>query len=269
MLQLPGPVVSESWLRDNLRDVVVADVRWGMAEGSKRQDYRDGHLRGAVFVDLDLDLSAPPGETGRHPLPDSLSFAAALGRLGVSASSTVVSYDDAGGAMAAARLWYMLDSIGVSAAVLDGGIQGWSGELETGEVAVPTTSFPAREWPTDRFVEAQYVAENLGSLRLFDARSAERFRGVEGGIDDRPGHIPGAYSAPWAENLDDTGRFRASGLTLESVDGSDATPVVYCGSGVSACHTLLALRLGGTSGRLYTGSFSEWAIDPNRPVERS
>ncbi|MEE9415520.1 MAG: sulfurtransferase [Acidimicrobiales bacterium] len=264
-----GPLVSSTWLQDNLAEVVIADVRWGIAEGAKREAYRDGHLPGAVFVDLDLDLSDPPGESGRHPLPDPADFAAAMERLAITESSTVVAYDDAGGAMAAARFWFMLDSLGVAAAVLDGGIQGWNGGLEAGEVASSSQSgsFPAQQWPVERFVDVGFVASNLDSLDLLDARSADRYRGVEGGIDVRPGHIPGANSAPWADNLDDEGRFHVAGLEWGKAQTEE--PVVYCGSGVSACHTLLALRLAGTSGRLYTGSISEWAIDPSRPVARS
>jgi thiosulfate/3-mercaptopyruvate sulfurtransferase len=274
MLQLPGPLVSPEWLQANLDDVVVADVRWAMDGGPKVAAYEVGHLPTAVFVDLDADLSAPPGPAGRHPLPTSEHFAVVRSRLGF-VDRPVVAYDDQSGAQAA-RLWWMLDAIGHPAAVLDGGIQAWPGPLEAG----PGTDNPAAvdraeaiPWPADRFVDVDEVIPAIanGSV-VVDARSADRFAGKANPIDARPGHIPGSTSRPWTDNVDEHGRLhqpqrlRDELSALGVVPGADV--IASCGSGVTGCHDLLAARVAGVGpGRLYTGSWSEWSNDPERPVE--
>lgn len=266
---LPGPLVDADWLASHLDDVVVCDTRWYLDGRSGRQAYTGGHIPGARFVDLDTDLSAPAGPTGRHPLPSPDAFAAAMGRLGIERNSTVVAYDDAGG-MVAGRMWWMLDAAGVSCAVLDGGIRAWSGLLSTDSPVVAPTSFAPVPWPPERFVSADQVAALDADTVLIDARSTERYRGDENPVDPRFGHIPGATSAHFAANLLDgrlqgidelTAHYRSLGIT------EDTDVVAYCGSGVSACVDLLALRLIGVDQTsLYVGSWSEWGADTDRPL---
>ena len=160
MTELPGPLVSAGWLAEHLDDVIVADVRWNIAVGPQPDDHAAGHIPGAVFVDLDADLSAPAGDGGRHPLPSSEDFAAARSRLGFD-GRPVVAYDAANGAIAA-RLWWMLDSIGQPVAVLDGGLAAWAGELEVGVVVPTRVPVAAVPWPDDRFVEVDIDAHLRG-----------------------------------------------------------------------------------------------------------
>lgn len=273
-MTLPGPLVSSDWLADHLDDVQVVDVRWSIPRGPHHEDYLAAHLPGAVFADLDADLSAPPGPGGRHPLPTPEHFAAARSRLGM-VDRPVVAYDDRSGAVAA-RLWWLLDAIGHPAAVLDGGIEGWSGPTESGPG--PDRAGPAAHdvapvpWPADRFIEADEVLDAIaGGAVLLDARTAERFEGQPNPIDARPGHIPGGRSRPWTDNVGPDGRYRpADELRAELAElgvVEDAELIASCGSGVTACQDLLAARLAGVErARLYTGSWSEWSADPERPV---
>lgn len=270
-LELPGPIVESDWLADRLDDVVLADVRWSIDRGPHERDFLAGHIPGAIFVNLDTDLSSPPGPAGRHPLPTASDFAATRGRLGLDGQRPVVAYDDRSGAVAS-RLWWMLDVVGVAVAVLNGGIATWKGELSSGPQA-PTPSRVERvSWPNDRFIEADDLESAIakGAIVL-DARSADRFRGEPNAVDSRPGHIPGTMSRPWTDNLDNDGRFRDPDqlrTELESLGvGSPRELLATCGSGVTACHDLLASRVAGFSGgRLYVGSWSEWGADPSRPV---
>lgn len=264
-----GPLVEAEWLAAHLDDVVVADVRWYLDGRSGRAAYRAGHIPGAVFVDVDGVLAAPVGSgPGRHPLPAPAHFAAALGRLGIGDRDRVVAYDDAGGSIAA-RMWWMLTATGHEAAVLDGGLGAWPGPLSTEPVERPPAALtvpPA--WP-DSVVDADEVAALIasGAATVVDARAAERYRGEVEPIDPRPGHIPGARSAPWSGNLDpDTGRFRSADELRSTFE--DIGPVVaYCGSGLTACHDLLALAVAGLPpGRLYEGSWSDWSSQPERPA---
>lgn len=275
-LTLPGPLVSVDWLASNLDQVVLADVRWAMDRGPKTDDYAAGHLPGAVFVDLDADLSSPPGSQGRHPLPSAAHFADVRARLGLY-GAPVVAYDDQSGAQAA-RLWWMLDAIGHPAAVLDGGMQAWTGPMETGPAAPSASATDAEAgpdviaWPADRFIDVDDVLDAIGEGGvMIDARSADRFAGHPNPIDSRPGHVPGARSRPWTDNVADNGqlhdpsRLQAELAELGVVAGVDL--IASCGSGVTGCHDLLAARVAGfDGGRLYTGSWSEWSNDPDRPV---
>ena len=268
------PVVSAAWLADHigLPDLAVVDVRWYLDGRSGRAAYDNGHIPGAVFVDLDRDLSSPPSpQGGRHPLPSPGAFAAAMGRCGVGDSTRVVAYDDAGGVIAA-RLWWMLDALGHPASVLDGGIGAWAaGELATGADDPVPAEFSAAPWPTARLIDADGVAALTASCTvILDARSADRY--AHGGpVDPRPGHIPGARSAPATDNLAD-GRFRAPqelGEHYRGLGAADRDVVAYCGSGVTACADLLALRRAGLpDGRLFAGSWSAWGADPTRPAEQ-
>jgi thiosulfate/3-mercaptopyruvate sulfurtransferase len=267
------PLVSAEWLAAHLGEVVVADVRWYLDGRSGWEAYATGHIPGAVFVDVDRDLAAPPEpRRGRHPLPEPEEFARTMGALGISDADHVIAYDDSGGS-SAARLWWMLDATGHRAAVLDGGLQAWAGPLEQGEVVRPVTVFTAQAWPTELLVGM----EDIDRLRqdqealLLDARAPERYAGAFEPIDPRAGHIPGARNAPWADSLDpDSGRFRnpeALRDRFNTLGASQAQHVaVYCGSGVTACHDLLALRVAGIRAKLYPGSWSQWSADEERPA---
>lgn len=268
-----GPLVSAEWLAAHIGEVVVADTRWYLDGRSGREAYDNGHIEGAIFLDLDTDLSGAPAQPGgRHPLPPPDEFGETMGRAGIGDDTIVVAYDDSAGVVAS-RLWWMLDSLGRSCAVLDGGIQAWGGPLTTAPVTAEPKTFTPRPWPPARFATAEEVATRNAETVLIDARNADRFAGVENAIDPRFGHIPGAANAAWEDNVDG-GFFRAvPELTnrFASVGIAEETSVIaYCGSGVSACNDLLALRLAGNnSGRLYVGSWSEWGADESRPIESS
>lgn len=272
-----GPLVDVGWLAAHLRDpeLRVIDLRWYLSGRSGAEEYALGHIPGAVFIDLQTELTAPVGP-GRHPIPSPAQFERATRRAGVSKLSRVVVYDDAGGSVAA-RLWWLLRGYGhAKAHVLDGGYPAWrasGGAAETGSPTVPEGDFVARGGSlavVDR--HAVDGAREASRIVLLDARAPERYRGELEPVDARPGHIPGAVSAPWADNLDG-GRFadpealRARYRKLGVRDG--ATVICYCGSGVTACHDVLALEFAAFDGldvRLYEGSWSDWARDPDRPA---
>jgi thiosulfate/3-mercaptopyruvate sulfurtransferase len=265
-----GPLVSGQWLAEHLDDVRVIDVRWYLDGRSGRAAYESAHIPGAVWLDIDSDLAAPASASaGRHPLPSPEHFAAALGRVGVADGQPVVAYDDAGGSVAA-RLWWMLRVLDEPVSVLDGGLAAWPRELTTAVPQPDAVERTVRPWPRTRFVEADEVATT--DAVVLDARTAERFAHGDPAIDPRPGHIPGARSAPWAGNLDaGTGRFlEAETLHTRFAElGVVDRPVIaYCGSGVTSCHDLLALELAGAEDTaLYAGSWSQWGADPSRPAE--
>jgi thiosulfate/3-mercaptopyruvate sulfurtransferase len=258
------PVVTSEWLAQQNAGPLLLDVRWYLDGRSGRRAFADGHLPGARFVDLDEWLAGPADDTtGRHPLPDPAVFADGMRRLGVSDGSPVVAYDDAGGVIAARLVW-MLRVTGHPAALLDGGLRAWTGPLETGPGADPGDegSFAARPWPSDRLVGPADLA--APDAVLLDARDAERFRGDVEPVDARPGHIPGARNVPCRSNVTDDGRFLPPEVLrrrFESVGVRSGDEVVsYCGSGVTACHNLLALEHAGfRPGRLYPGSWSQYA----------
>jgi thiosulfate/3-mercaptopyruvate sulfurtransferase len=264
------PFVSPEWLAANRERVVLADVRWYLDGRDGRDAYRAGHLPGAVFVELERDLAAPAGDAkgGRHPLNSPEAFASAMAALGIGDGDTVVAYDDDSGAIAARLVW-MLRATGHDAALLDGGIGGWTGELVAGEETRPPATFTARPWPPERLVGIEEVQDAPGVL--IDGRTGSRFAGEPDGIDPRPGHIPGARSVPTREHAGPDGFLRPVADLRErfAAAGIDAgTPVVsYCGSGVTACHNLLVLEHAGLGpGRLFPGSWSQWSRDPSRPV---
>lgn len=268
------PVVDADWLRTHRSGVVLADVRWALGGPPGADEFAAGHLPGAVFVGLDVALAAPPSATaGRHPLPAPRDFAAAMTAAGIGDDATVVAYDDSAGS-SAARLVWMLRALGRDAALLDGGLGGWDGPREAGAVA-PTPASPAfteQPWPADRIVDADTTAALAGrGVAVLDARVSGRFTGEAPlPADPRPGHVPGARSAPWQSNLDADGRFLDAEALRAHYDDvlGDEPPVVYCGSGVTACVDLLALERAGVDGaRLYPGSWSQWAADDRRPVE--
>lgn len=252
--------------------IVVCDVRFHLADVEQgRREYDAGHLPGARFVDLHHELAGGPGG-GRHPLPGIADFVALLGRLGVTPATLVVAYDSAGGATAS-RLWWMLRSIGHGrAAVLDGGLPAWvaAGHPLTTDVPdVLRSSYPvAPDADWTGIVDADGVAQaiELGGV-VVDARAAERFRGEVEPIDAQAGHIPGAVNRFHGDNLGPDGAHRPVAELAARFAGLGTSPIVYCGSGVTACHDLLAMSLAGINqARLYPGSWSEWSSDPDRPV---
>lgn len=269
------PVVDAEWLRDRLGRVVVCDVRWYLDGRSGKAAYDEGHLPGAVFADLDADLAAPPGGTrGRHPLPDPEAFADAMSRLGIGDRDTVVAYDDDGGSIAARLVW-LLRVIRRDAAILDGGLDAWEGDLSTDPVHRPRAHFTATPWPSDRLADADLTARLAQSehTAVIDARAPDRYTGEREPVDPRPGHIPGAVNVPYADNfLPDTRFLRRADSLRVIYAGAGATGgrdiVVYCGSGVTACLDLLALEYAGIDdARLYADSWSGWSADPERPAE--
>lgn len=253
---------------------VLLDVRWQLTSPGAppfhgRAAYAEGHLPGAVFVDLDGELASAPGENGRHPLPDLAVFGAAMRRAGVSAGRPVVVYDGGLG-WSAARTWWLLRWTGhPDVRVLDGGLPSWEGVLST-DVAEPVEGdFEPAPDPAG-LLDADGAAALARSGVLLDARAGERYRGEVEPIDRVGGHIPGAVSAPTVENVGPDGRFLPAAELQGRFKGLGAvqgTAVgVYCGSGVSAAHEVLALAVAGIPAALYVGSWSEWTADPSRPV---
>jgi thiosulfate/3-mercaptopyruvate sulfurtransferase len=267
------PVVPLRWVQEQPGGVLLADVRWYLDGRSGRVEYSQGHLPGAVFVDLDHALAGPPSpEAGRHPLPDPATFAGHMRSLGIGDDTVVVAYDDQGGVIAARLVW-MLRVTGHDSALLDGGIQSYRGSLEVGPPGPPAPApghFTERPWPSDRLAGMDEAADPVNVV--IDARAPKRFSGDEEPVDARPGHIPGARNVPCRFNLDQDGCFLpAEDLRrrFESVGAGAGTPVIsYCGSGVTACHNLIALELAGMGpGRLYPGSWSQYSHDVSRPAE--
>ncbi len=240
--------------------------------------WRAGHPDGAHYLHLDRDLAgSKTGTNGRHPLPERAAFARTLARCGITPQSQVVSFDRQGGVYAA-RLWWMLRWMGhADAAVLDGGVEAWlaaGGTLSTSEYSPASTApYPDRK-PLAAVCSALELAQSIGRVRLIDARAPERFRGEVEPLDAQAGHIPGALNRFFKENLAPGGTFKPAGelraAFLPLLVGHDAEHVVHqCGSGVTACHNLLAMEVAGLTGsNLYPGSWSEWSADPARPVAR-
>lgn len=268
---LVSPETLAAWIAEGRPDLRVVDVRWylGLPPGSGRAAYDGGHIPGAIHVDLDTELVGPDGP-GRHPLPAPAAFARRLGERGVGDGDLVVACDDVGG-WVAARLWWMLDDLGFGAdrrgaAVLDGGMGAWTAlglPLST-EVPVlpPAELHLAPAWR--KVIDRAALKPRLGTLALLDARAGERYRGEVEPIDPVAGHIPTARSAPTGGNLGPDGRFlppaelrtRFEGLGCVVPNGT----VTSCGSGVSACHNALAMRIAGlTDPLLYPGSYSDWS----------
>jgi thiosulfate/3-mercaptopyruvate sulfurtransferase len=272
----PDVLVGAAELRERLKQPeppIVLDVRWRLGDPEGRAHYLDGHIPGAVYVDLERELSGPPSAAaGRHPLPTREALQASARRWGVRAGSEVVVYDDVGN-LSAARAWWLLRWGGLSKVrMLDGGLASWhaaGGALETresepepGDVGLSAGNMPV--------LDADAAAGVTRDGVLLDARATERYRGDVEPIDPRAGHIPGAISAPTSENLHEDGtfvdaaelseRFRALGVDDRLALG------VYCGSGITAAHEVAALALAGFDAALYPGSWSQWCADPSRPI---
>ncbi len=270
--QTPQALVSAAWLAEHRADadVRLIDFRWYLAGKRGADEYASGHVPGAVFVDLH-DVTAPDGP-GRHPIPTPEQLQDVMRRAGVNVGDHVVVIDDANGSIAA-RLWWLLRVHGhARVSVLDGGMPAWTAAEQplTRDVPTPTpgtfTAQPRAPWSVDKTAVRDRAAETL----LIDVRAAERYRGDVEPIDARPGHIPGAVSAPWSGNLAADGCYLDSAALRDRYRalGADTRPVIVsCGSGVTACHTLLAFELAGLPmPKLYEGSYSDWARDAYLPV---
>ena len=260
------------------RDWIICDCRHDLTDyDAGRRAYAEAHIPGARFVHLDEDLSGPKtGVNGRHPLPHPLTFALRLGALGIDNGKQVVTYDASGGPYAA-RMWWMLRWVGhAHVAVLDGGWDAWKaagGAVSAEPPHVNRTSYTLRP-RAELAVDAGFVAAHLTDREtvVLDARSSDRFRGENESLDPVAGHIPGAVNRFFKLNLDDLGRFKQPDVLrrefLEVLRDHDPRGTVHqCGSGVTACHNLLAMEHAGLVGsKLYPGSWSEWVSDRSRPV---
>ncbi|WP_406236670.1 sulfurtransferase [Nocardia sp. NBC_01009] len=264
-------LISAGELREALADkqVRLLDVRWALGDPDGPQHYLDGHIPGAVFVDLETELAAPPSPArGRHPLPEVAQLEKCARSWGVRTGDPVVVYDATGG-MAAARAWWLLRWAGIAdVRILDGGLPAWTsagGAIAAGSEPDPEPGdvhLSPGHLPT---IDADVAAKWDGVL--LDARAGERFRGEVEPIDPQAGHIPGAHSAPTSANLDAAGRFRAADELRSRFAQFGSGPVaVYCGSGVTAAHQVAALAVAGVQAALYPGSWSQWSNDPKRPI---
>ena len=273
-------LVTVSDLAAHLNDSswIVVDCRHDLADyEAGRRAYAQSHIPGARFVHLDEDLSGPKtGINGRHPLPHPITFTLRLAALGIDNNKQIVAYDNSGGVYAS-RLWWMLRWVGHGkAAVLDGGFDAWVKAPQPVSDAFPTVQ-PVRYNPNPNpqlAVDSSVLSANLASkkIRVLDARSADRFRGENETLDPVAGHIPGAANRFFKLNLGDDGRFKTADALKQEfaalLNGQTPAGVVHqCGSGVTACHNLLAMEVAGLAGsRLYPGSWSEWVSDRSRPV---
>ncbi len=265
-------IVSAEWLSEQHPSVRIVDARWYLQHKSGREEYAKGHIPGAVFVALE-DISGHGGP-GRHPIPTAEKFMEAMRAAGISRTTHVVAYDDAGGSIAARLVWLLHRFGHRQASVLDGGLQAWRGQLETAVPSYPRGDFEAHLDASVVAVDKVHVNEVRGrdGVLVLDARAGERYRGESEPVDARPGHVPGAKSAPWSENLEG-GRFKSPEALRAHYEGLGARQkseiIVYCGSGVTACHDWLALQRAGFSGvKLYEGSWSDWAADASLPAAK-
>jgi thiosulfate/3-mercaptopyruvate sulfurtransferase len=271
-----GPLISARELSrelDKPRAPALLDIRWELAAGAQPDVYERGHIAGAAFIDLDVELSSAPGQAGRHPLPDRAAFEHAMRSAGVDLDRPVIVYD-AATAAAAARAWWLLRYFGHPAvAVLDGGMAAWREAgltLETGPQRPRREgNFTARAGGMP-ILDATGAQELAGRGVLLDARAPERFRGETEPIDPVAGHIPGARNRPTTLNVTGAGRFQSAThlrAAFARVGVDDGVEIgAYCGSGVTAAHEVLALEIAGRRAALYPGSWSEWITDPARPV---
>lgn len=261
-------------MRESGVPVSILDVRWRLDRPDGRPDFEAGHIPGAVFVDLETELAGHGDATdGRHPLPDRASLEASARSWGLDDGDTVVVYDELGG-MSAARAWWLLRHHGVSdVRILDGALAAWRDAglpLEIGPSVPRPGQITLGAGAVDDVLDIDGAAAAPASGILFDARAAERYAGEVEPVDPRAGHIPGAVSAPTSANLTRDGRFRSADELRERFSAlgvSPGTPVgVYCGSGVTAAHTVAALAVAGIDARLFPGSWSAWSNHADRPV---
>lgn len=269
-----SPLISARDLAELAGTVTLLDVRWRLGGPPGSAEFARGHLPGASYVDLDTELADPPGGGGRHPLPDPARFEAAMRRCGVRGDRTVVVYDAVSGT-SAARCWWLLRYHGhPDVRVLDGGLDAWvaaGGALREGAAEAAPGDFTARPGAMP-VLDADEAARVARDGRLVDARAPERYRGEAEPVDPVAGHVPGAVNVPTARTLDESGCFlRPDALraVFDAVGAREGAEVgVYCGSGVTAAHGVLALEVLGVRAALYPASWSGWIADPSRPVAR-
>lgn len=270
-------IVTMAWLAEHLHDpnVAVADCRFMLSKpDAGRAAYEEGHIPGAVYVDMERDMSGPAREHGgRHPLPDLGIFALRMGELGIDGDTTVVAYDDQGGPFAA-RLWWMLTFLGHRRVhVLDGGFSAWKAAgypVETEIVRREAKHFSPRV-TTGMMIAVEELRRKLGQpgVAIVDSREPSRYRGEHEPIDRKAGHIPGAVNCFWKDGVDEDGKWRGAGeqaARFRRIDPA-AEVIVYCGSGITACPNVLALKEAGYENvRLYVGSWSDWVSYEENPV---
>ncbi|HWD95874.1 MAG TPA: sulfurtransferase [Acidimicrobiales bacterium] len=273
MIDLPGIVVNETFVRDHRDELVLCDVRWYLDGRSALDAYASSHLPGALFVDLDRNLSGEPGgAAGRHPFPSPDAFAERLGALGVGDDAVVIAYDDSGGGTAGRMVW-MLRAIGQRAGLLDGGIDGWKGALESGpptpRPAIARTPVP---WPASIENTADEMLQRIATSVLLDARAGERFRGEVEPTAAPPGHIPRARSLPWTDLIDPVTKYFLppdqvrQRFAKVGVDANEQF-IASCGSGVSACALLVGgVHAGLIPGELFVPSMSGWSAEGREVV---
>lgn len=263
-------ILSTSDLAALIRDGAdrsIFDCRSKLGQpGWGRRAFEGGHISGAQFLDLDHDLALPPSDAGRHPLPSLARWLSIVRRFGVENTHQVILYDDAGGAYAG-RAWWMFRWLGHEAvAVLDGGLNAWQSDLDTSTHPLPEPSEFQSKPALTKLVSTTDLVSNTGRT-LLDARAQARFDGEEEPIDPVAGHIPGAMCFPFPENLDANGLFKAPDLLKKRFAKLGDDPICYCGSGVTACHNILAMHIAGLpEPTLYADSWSGWITDPNREV---
>jgi len=276
-----NPIITANQLEELINegsDVLICDCRFDLTNANAGYEmYKNAHITGAIYVNVDKDLSGPKtGKNGRHPLPSPEAWAKTRQRLGIANHTHVVAYDSHGGSFAS-RLWWMLRSIGhASVQVLDGGLDAWNGSIgHTGREPTPLATMP-EVYPYQGVVTIDEMEQNVKAdarKMVIDARTADRFRGENETLDPVGGHIPGATNRCFKENLV-SGKFKSPEQLYKEfvlLIGQQKPGMIIhsCGSGVSACHNLLAMEAAGLSGsRLHAGSWSEWCSDPNRPIER-
>ena len=274
-----SPLITANQLEEILNsgeNVLLCDCRFDLVDPlAGRKSYLEGHIPGAIYIDLDQDLSgSKTGKNGRHPLPTSEAWARTKSRLGIDSKTLVVAYDNQG-SVYASRLWWMLKATGhANAQVLDGGLDAWNGPIGTLPRQAEPTSTPVPTMPYVGLVLVDGVVENLQSKQslVVDARASDRFHGQNETLDPVGGHIPNAINYCFRENLSGKS-FKAPEQLYKNfhdlLGSTKASEVIHqCGSGVTACHNLLAMEVAGLKGsRLYAGSWSEWCADSNRPVE--
>ena len=255
------------------RPPVVLDVRWRLGDSAGHDHYRAGHLPGSVYVDLDTELAAPPTpEAGRHPLPALADLQAAARRWGIDVGSRVVVYDDWEGKASARARWLLRWAGLTDVRILDGGIGAWKAagmRISTGDATPRVGTVVLTEGRLPTVTIDQVAALDPAQTLLLDARATERFTGESEPVDPRPGHIPGAVSAPTGDNVDADGRFLPTAQLrdrFEALGAADREVVVYCGSGVTAAHQIAALADAGIEATLFPGSYSQWSSDASRPV---
>ncbi|MNI36895.1 Thiosulfate sulfurtransferase [compost metagenome] len=270
-------IVSQEWLVDHLEDpkVVIVDCRYALGQpDAGRNSYIENHISGAFYMDLEKDLSAPKmAHGGRHPLPDLGAFSILVGQTGIDASIKVVAYDDQGGAMAS-RLWWMLQFLGhTEVYVLDQGYSAWVAAGHPVTADIPETTVRTFSPSVKRYMLASHdeVQDKLGKQGtvLIDSREARRYQGLEEAIDPVAGHIPGAKNYFWKGVLDESGAWKSREEQLAHFGQLNPTDeiIVYCGSGVTACPNVVALKEAGFANvKLYSGSWSDWVSYPENPV---